>query len=49
MIKLALAAAVASGGLSIVFSYLRAYSVLTLPYPELLFCAPAAEAIRERP
>jgi len=41
MIKLALAAAVASGGLYIVFPYFRAYSVLTLPYPELLFCTPA--------
>ncbi|HKM53982.1 MAG TPA: hypothetical protein VJY33_11275, partial [Isosphaeraceae bacterium] len=41
MIKLALAAAVASGGLSIVFPYLSAYYLMTLPYPQLLFCAPA--------
>jgi len=41
MIKLALAAAVASGGLSIVFPYLSAYNIITIPYPQLLFCAPA--------
>jgi O-antigen ligase len=41
MIKLALAAAVASGGLYTVFAYLSAYDLLTFLYPQILFCAPA--------